>query len=100
MMNLTDIDQPRDFRLPEPQQLFGHAGSDELCNALRQHFSPRQIQILMLMMQGHSRSNIATQLNLSVRTIDTVRTRLMIKLNAKTNSDLALKAFALLQGCS
>ncbi|MDH4396608.1 MAG: helix-turn-helix transcriptional regulator [Limnobacter sp.] len=99
-MNLPGIDQPRDLRLTEPPQLFGDAGSEELCKVLRQHFSPRQIQILMLMMQGQSRSKIATQLNLSVRTVDSVRTRLMVKLNAKTNSDLALKAFALLQGCS
>lgn len=99
-MNVPSIDQPWDLRLPEPPQLFGDAGSDELCKVLRQHFSPRQIQILMLMMQGQSRSKIATQLNLSVRTIDTVRARILIKLNAKTNSDLALKAFALLQDCS
>ena len=95
-MIAPDTNQQSNTHSPEFSQLFSHADSGEICNALGQHLSPRQTEILLLMMQGHSRSKIAAQLNLSVRTVDTVRARMMIKLNAKTNADLVLKVFALL----
>jgi DNA-binding CsgD family transcriptional regulator len=70
-------------------------GSEARNDALSHHLSPRQYEVLMLMLQGLSRAEIARHLGLSVRTVDTLRARLMIKLNARSNSELAIKAFAL-----
>lgn len=95
-MNLPDVNQPRGLTPPESLQLLNHADSEDLNKTLEQHLSPRQVEILVLMMQGYSRSKISARLNLSVRTVDTVRARILIKLNAKTNADLVLKVLDLL----
>lgn len=61
-------------------------------DALSHHLSPRQYEVLMLMLQGLSRAEIAKRLGISVRTVDTTRARMMAKLNARSNSELAMKA--------
>lgn len=97
-MNTTDFNQPpTDTSSRELSQLLGdgEASAVDLNDVLRHHLSPRQTEILLLMMQGRSRSEIAQHLNLSARTVDTVRARVMFKLHAKTNSDLVLKVMAL-----
>lgn len=94
-MGMIKVETPNNLVNSGMSQLFDSPGLDGLGCVLSQYFSPRQTQILLLMMQGTSRSEIASTLNLSARTIDTVRARMMLKLNAKSNTDLVLKAFAL-----
>jgi DNA-binding CsgD family transcriptional regulator len=76
-------------------QFVADSSDNRLADSLHHHLSPRQVEVLLLMLQGLSRSEIARQLNLSARTVDTTRARMMAKLNAKTNTELALKAFSL-----
>jgi len=69
--------------------------SEKLNEAFNHHLSPRQSEVLMLMLQGLTRAEIAKHLGVSARTVDTTRARMMAKLNARSNSELAMKAFAL-----
>lgn len=62
--------------------------------------SPREREVLRLVARGHSLSEIAERLSLSIKTVDTYKVRLMEKLRAHKKSDLvsyALK-YGLLTG--
>jgi len=48
----------------------------------------REREILQLTTEGHSRAAIGTRLSISPRTVETHRTRLMRKLNLRTQADL------------
>lgn len=48
----------------------------------------REREILQLTTEGHSRTAIGTRLSISPRTVETHRTRLMRKLNLRTQADL------------
>lgn len=50
--------------------------------------SPREIQILKMVAEGHSSRKIADQLLLSVRTVQHHRTNIMTKLKVKTSAEL------------
>lgn len=94
-MNIVQLNSQRNNSISELSGLTETDSSEKLNDALSHHLSPRQTEVLMLMLQGLSRAEIAKYLGLSVRTVDTVRARMMMKLNAKSNSELAMKAFAL-----
>jgi len=53
-----------------------------------QVLSDREYEVLLLIGQGHSITDISNKLLLSVKTISTYRTRLMIKLEITSNADL------------
>lgn len=53
-----------------------------------QVLSDREYEVLLLIGQGHSITDISNKLLLSVKTISTYRTRLMIKLEISSNADL------------
>lgn len=55
--------------------------------ALRE-LSARESEVLRLLAQGHSNQEIADQLGLSVKTVETFRTRLREKLGLKVRADL------------
>lgn len=55
--------------------------------------SDRELQVLCLIAEGKGLSEIADVLILSVKTVSTYRSRLLEKLNAKTNADLVHYAF-------
>jgi DNA-binding NarL/FixJ family response regulator len=57
-----------------------------------ENLSEREFQVLCMLASGNSLSGIAAKLNLSVKTISTYRTRIMEKLNKKTNVDLTMYA--------
>jgi len=60
------------------------------------HLSPRERQILQLVVEGESSAEIASALSLSRKTVETYRSRLMRKLDI---SDLpSLVKFAIRQG--
>jgi two-component system, NarL family, response regulator NreC len=54
--------------------------------------SPRETQVLKLLAMGHTNQAIAQQLSLSVKTVETYRARLGIKLGACNRADLVKSA--------
>jgi two-component system capsular synthesis response regulator RcsB len=57
-----------------------------------QRLSPREVEVLRLFASGHSVSDIAKQLNRSIKTISTQKTEAMAKLGIK--NDLGIYAYA------
>jgi DNA-binding NarL/FixJ family response regulator len=51
--------------------------------------SDREYQVFGLIAAGRTITDISDQLSLSVKTISTYRSRILTKLNLKTNADLA-----------
>lgn len=69
----------------------------ELAKTLERHSRPssvmellsdRELEVLLLLTDGHSVSDIATQLMLSVKTVSTYRSRLLQKLHMNSNAEL------------
>jgi DNA-binding NarL/FixJ family response regulator len=56
--------------------------------ALHEQLSPREYEVLLLLASAHSVSEIAAQLNLSIKTISTYRTRILDKLGMSSNAQL------------
>ena len=56
---------------------------------LHSSLSDREDQVFRLIAGGRTITEIADQLSLSIKTISTYRTRILEKLNLKTNADLA-----------
>lgn len=61
------------------------SGGEKLSHEL---LSDREFDVMKLLAEGKSVSDIAEMLSLSVTTISTYRARIMTKMNMKTNSDL------------
>lgn len=55
---------------------------------LHKHLSDREYQVLCLIAAGKEVKEISTELSLSAKTISTYRTRLLEKMNMKTNAEL------------
>jgi two-component system invasion response regulator UvrY len=51
--------------------------------------SDREYQVFSLIAAGNTITDISNQLSLSVKTISTYRSRILVKLDLKTNADLA-----------
>lgn len=62
----------------------GHPFEEEL----RPKLSPREMEVLRLIAEGKSRTEIGRTLNISVRTLDTHRTNILVKLGCKTTAEL------------
>lgn len=60
--------------------------------ALHESLSDREFQILRLIASGNTVSEIAAQLNLSVKTVSSYRTRLLDKLQLKNNAQIMVYA--------
>jgi DNA-binding NarL/FixJ family response regulator len=63
---------------------------------LHDKLSVRELEVISLLAEGKTLSNIATELSLSPKTISTYRERILSKLNLKTTSDII--RFALKEG--
>ncbi len=76
------------------------AVADKLASSLDQDYSKlshenlsdREFEVLKLLASGKSVSDIAKQFSLNVTTISTYRSRIMEKMNLRTNADLTLYA--------
>ena len=67
---------------------------------LYEKLSDREYQVLCLIASGKTVKQIAAELSLSIKTISTYRTRILEKLNMKTNAELTHYALKLkLVGC-
>ncbi len=58
--------------------------------------TPREEQILRLLAAGHGNKEVAARLDISVKTVETHRAHLMLKLNANSRADLV--SYALQRG--
>ena len=54
----------------------------------RAKLSPREREVLKLIAEGKSRKAIGKTLNISVRTLDTHRTNILLKLGCKSTAEL------------
>jgi two-component system, NarL family, invasion response regulator UvrY len=61
--------------------------------ALHDQLSSREFEIMLLIASGKRPSDIAGQLHLSVKTVSTYRTRILQKMNFRTNADIMRYAF-------
>jgi DNA-binding NarL/FixJ family response regulator len=59
----------------------------------RSELSERETEVLRLIAQGHSNKEIASQLNLSVKTVETYKTRSMDKVGLQTRTDIVRYAY-------
>ncbi|WDP84267.1 MAG: response regulator transcription factor [Desulfobacter sp.] len=57
--------------------------------SLTESLSMRELQVLRMLATGSTNREIATAYNISVKTVDTYRSRLLKKLNLRNNSDLS-----------
>jgi DNA-binding NarL/FixJ family response regulator len=62
----------------------------------RSHLSDRETQVLCLLAWGYSNKEIAARLDLSVKTVETYKTRVMEKLDLRSRADIV--RYALRQG--
>ena len=60
----------------------------KLLKALHDRLSSREFQVLTFIASGKALSEIATDLSLNIKTVSTYRTRLLEKMNVKSNADL------------
>jgi two-component system response regulator NreC len=64
-------------------------GYDEIDDTKEQaRLSPREREVLKLIAEGKSRKEIGKRLNISVRTLDTHRTNILLKLGCKSTAEL------------
>jgi two-component system invasion response regulator UvrY len=61
-------------------------------NGLHEQLSARELQVFLKLAQGKSAGEVAAELSLSAKTVSTYRARLMVKLQARSNSDLTYYA--------
>jgi len=73
-------------------ELLADEMSGERSGVLHETLSDRELQVFLRLARGESVSDIAGQLNLSVKTISTYRSRVTEKLNVASNAELATYA--------
>ena len=61
---------------------------------LHETLSEREFQVFRKLAEGHTPTQIATELALSVKTVSTYRTRILEKMGLKTNADLTYYAIS------
>lgn len=83
---LRQLSQGRKYLSPELAALVATTPAEQEQTAAR--LSPRESQVLDLIVAGESVSEIASQLSLSVKTVSTYRLRLLEKLDLSNNAEL------------
>jgi len=82
----------RKYMSPALAQHFAHAFISEEQTALHEQLSPREFEVFCKLAAGQSVSVIAAELFLSVKTVSTHRSRILQKMNFKSNADLTYYA--------
>ena len=82
----------RRYVSPRTAELLADEMSGERSGVLHETLSDRELQVFLRLARGDSVSDIAGQLNLSVKTISTYRSRVTEKLNVTSNAELATYA--------
>lgn len=78
------------------EQLAADLERDKTDRPPHQRLSDREYEVLLLIATGHTISEIAVKLSLSVKTISTYRTRILEKTDLKSNADLV--RYAIMHG--
>lgn len=73
-------------------ELLAHELGQHTASAPHTTLSDREFQVFLRLAKGESATETANALSLSVKTISTYRTRIMEKMNLRTNSDLTYYA--------
>lgn len=75
---------------PEVAEQLANAVMDEEANeaSLHERLSDREYQTLCLIASGHTLTEIATQMKLSVKTVSVYRSRVLEKMKLRTNAEL------------
>lgn len=86
------VSQGRRYVSERTAELLANEMSGERSVVLHEGLSDRELQVFLRLARGESVSDIARELNLSVKTISTYRSRLTEKLNVASNAELATYA--------
>ena len=86
--------QGKKYIPPAIAEQLAHSVENDASNIPHENLSDREFEILKLLASGLSLTDIAEKLTLSITTVSTYRTRILKKLNLKSNSDLTQYAFA------
>jgi DNA-binding CsgD family transcriptional regulator len=98
MSNIGGAVTEQRVRLPHahsafPNERFGqNLGARLLGNDVVKPLSPREIEIFELLARGKSNKEISTALRISVKTVESHRAKIRLKLNIDSASDLMLQA--------
>lgn len=76
------------FITPSIAEKLANALNNDSTKLLHEKLSDREFEVFRLLAEGKQVSEIADKLSLSVTTVSTYRSRVMDKLNMKSNSDL------------
>jgi two-component system, NarL family, invasion response regulator UvrY len=76
------------FITPSVAEKLANALNNDSTKSLHEKLSDREFEVFRLLAEGKQVSEIADKLSLSVTTVSTYRSRVMDKLNMKSNSDL------------
>lgn len=86
------VAQGRRWITPLVAELLANAASAPFHDAAHGQLSSRELQVLLKLARGRSTAQVATELSLSPKTVSAVRSVLLRKLDACSNSDLAYYA--------
>lgn len=86
------VHQGRRYISPALAELLAMELDRDDSRALHEALSDRERQVFMALAQGQAVGEIATALNLNVKTISTYRTRVLEKMKASSNADLTYYA--------
>ena len=89
---IRTVAQGRRYLSPRSAELLAEELVDGSPPALHQQLSGRELQIFLRLSRGQTVSVIGGELNLSVKTVSTYRTRLLEKLGVGSNAELAAYA--------
>jgi DNA-binding NarL/FixJ family response regulator len=73
---------------PNRAEILAAAFDDDVDPLAHERLSQREFEVLLLLGSGTTVSEIAAMLSLSDKTVGTYRTRVLEKLNLKTNAEL------------
>ena len=84
--------QGKKYITPTIAEKLANSLDHDLDKLSHEYLSDREFEVLKLIAGGMAVSDIASRLSLSVTTISTYRSRIMMKMNLKTNAELTLYA--------
>jgi DNA-binding NarL/FixJ family response regulator len=86
---VQSVERNQPFLSPAVTRLIiGHLAKSSAPGPSPVNVTPRELQVLNLLARGRSNKEVATALDISVRTVDAHRSNIMRKLNLRTYSDL------------
>jgi len=85
---MSTLDSLKRFLTPELAESLAFGVVDQSGESLHERLSDREFQVLCLIAAGKPPRTIASELNLSVRTVGTHRARLLAKMGLKNNAQL------------